>query len=819
MIEALCIERRRSTDNSNSYESLRREGIEAIQALSGRLWTDYNPHDPGITILEQLCYALTDLIYRADFSVEDCLADNNGQIDYERLALFSPEQVFPSRATTLQDYRKIILDAVMDIDNVWISHSALGGGLYKIAVRLNEPLDPEQSDAVLEQVRRAYLRQRNLCEDVHEIVVMNEVDCHLSAEIEVQRGRSAAEILADIYYQCAKYIGGCITPGSYEVLLQQEVALDEIYRGPWTRHGHISDADLNGNNGELLISTLFEIINAIEGVDHIKSLYVNYDRDRYARTESDGMPQATLRLRLPATEMEMGVRLSESGMTTAVLLDSLHDRYQELEHKNRVARARIYSGKELVKLPQGVFRNVADYYSVQNHFPDAYGVNRYGMPESAGDDVKARVIQLKGYLLLFEQLMANSMANFGAVKELFSLHRSDHSYAFQILDDAIIKDIDRLYPENPVTMMSAILARYDNPDERKGRLFDYLLALYGETLSLEALRHFNYYYSDAELKQNIVDCKIDYLRCIVKIGRDRAAGIDYLSTSWGDIENVAGLQQRASRQLGFKYHHTRLLVASLYKQKLRVVPHELYVALSKDENQYRLVDTRSVDNATQPQYEKVPLIERAPHLSLDELRNQLRDIEPLKGRLLSERLLQRGININHYRLVALSLNQGVEIFISVDDDGNSWYLGTYADRESATRAINTLRNFMLALNVESEGIHLLEHLLLRPVTKQYGELAQLQQEGFYNFRVSVVFPAWTARCKDRHFRHLAEQTVRESCPAHIYPEIHWLEFDMLYEFERLYKKWVGLKRDQSINATACDEAAAALTRLLIKIRA
>ncbi|MEM6726783.1 MAG: hypothetical protein AAF598_22285, partial [Bacteroidota bacterium] len=49
------------------YAFLRAEGIRLAQQLSGKIWTDYNHHDPGVTLLEQLCYALTDLGYRTDF--------------------------------------------------------------------------------------------------------------------------------------------------------------------------------------------------------------------------------------------------------------------------------------------------------------------------------------------------------------------------------------------------------------------------------------------------------------------------------------------------------------------------------------------------------------------------------------------------------------------------------------------------------------------------------------------------------------------------------------------------------------------------------
>jgi hypothetical protein len=43
------------------YESLRQQGIAWLEKFSSPEWTDFNAHDPGITILEQLCYALTDL--------------------------------------------------------------------------------------------------------------------------------------------------------------------------------------------------------------------------------------------------------------------------------------------------------------------------------------------------------------------------------------------------------------------------------------------------------------------------------------------------------------------------------------------------------------------------------------------------------------------------------------------------------------------------------------------------------------------------------------------------------------------------------------
>ena len=58
------------------FDKLRSEGIAYLGKLSGKLWTDHNVHDPGITILEELCYALLDLGYRTNLPVEDILSKN-----------------------------------------------------------------------------------------------------------------------------------------------------------------------------------------------------------------------------------------------------------------------------------------------------------------------------------------------------------------------------------------------------------------------------------------------------------------------------------------------------------------------------------------------------------------------------------------------------------------------------------------------------------------------------------------------------------------------------------------------------------------------
>ena len=88
---------------SQKYDELLEEGISLIQKFSGEKWTDYNYHDPGITILEQLCYAITDIGYKTNFDIQDILMYQQDEFDFENknlffhLKRFSPQLLSPLR--------------------------------------------------------------------------------------------------------------------------------------------------------------------------------------------------------------------------------------------------------------------------------------------------------------------------------------------------------------------------------------------------------------------------------------------------------------------------------------------------------------------------------------------------------------------------------------------------------------------------------------------------------------------------------------------------------------------------------------------------
>ena len=54
------IRRRLPEGTAIDFVRLRELGIQRLEQLATGQWTDFNTHDPGITILEALCYAITD---------------------------------------------------------------------------------------------------------------------------------------------------------------------------------------------------------------------------------------------------------------------------------------------------------------------------------------------------------------------------------------------------------------------------------------------------------------------------------------------------------------------------------------------------------------------------------------------------------------------------------------------------------------------------------------------------------------------------------------------------------------------------------------
>jgi hypothetical protein len=92
---------------SQNYAALRELALERIQKSARETWTDHNVHDPGITILEAFCYAVTELGLRVELPIVDLLKSSQGDA---RAALPEAFRVLSSGPVTFEDLRRVVLD-------------------------------------------------------------------------------------------------------------------------------------------------------------------------------------------------------------------------------------------------------------------------------------------------------------------------------------------------------------------------------------------------------------------------------------------------------------------------------------------------------------------------------------------------------------------------------------------------------------------------------------------------------------------------------------------------------------------------------------
>jgi hypothetical protein len=146
------INRLQADPDGLDFDGLRMQGLELLQSLSKEKWTDYNLHDPGVTLLELLCYGLTDLVYRTDFDVSDFLCGQDGGIDYKALALYAPQEIFVNQALTDLDFCKLIYDSLPEVEDVWILSANDDHpipGMFSVFIKPHESLFlPSKKDTV-----------------------------------------------------------------------------------------------------------------------------------------------------------------------------------------------------------------------------------------------------------------------------------------------------------------------------------------------------------------------------------------------------------------------------------------------------------------------------------------------------------------------------------------------------------------------------------------------------------------------------------------------------------------------------------------------
>jgi len=842
------IPRRNPDADALSYEQLVTRGVTLAQALSGRVWTDYNAHDPGLTLLEQLCFALTELVHRADFPIPDHLADVHGRLDADLLALPPAASAYPCRPTTADDYRRLLIDRVGQRDGGSASHGGLDdalpalapdaiGGLWTLALR--PAIDDAGADIharLAAEARGLWLAQRNLGEDLAaEIAMVEPVDVALAAVVEIGGARDPAEIAAQIYVDCARYIANRPARRTQAEMLAAGATVEALFTGPEMRHGVIDFGDAAEADWRPRIGRLREIVAAVEGVREVLGLrLVSPGGDANGADPLDACgPGKAPRLCVPgvdATGAAPGVVLRRLGKTLDLSRADI-DAFIRDQRNSRLARRGTASGSVagLTELPPGRFRRLDAYRSVAFELPEIYGVGPRGLPAMSGSipttptdaggrpgalapaERRAAATQLKAYLALFDQVIAHGLGRLQQARELFSVGLQGATGPNEPrLDNDALPGIEALYRAPPDDASAPVRLDAARALDRKHRALDHLLALQGESHRQNSLRQFLGHLWPAQRDQLLIENKRDYLKAILTLARDRAAGFDYSRPSWnradndgadgdGD-DNASALTRRVGLLIGFRPQGTRSLVRAVKRR---------FVSLVADDD---TAAAGTVVTATPAEFDATMPATAAltpDAISAEQARGYLRELLGRRRRPFALDAFARGCDPANYRIgrpLGPKLPGGATAYRVLLKGSRSWRaFGAFADPREAARAAMSLRGRLLALNDASEGLHLIEHVLLRPEgdSDEHAALwatvtpagdAEATAAAFYSQRLTVAFPAWGVRCGDPAFRAFAAETLDCTCPAHLLPTVRWLDVDAMRRLELALALWLRSRR-------------------------
>lgn len=775
------------TEAGLEYAALKKRGTHLVQELSGNIWTDYNESDPGVTTLEQLCYALTDLSFRAALPVADLLVRSPlGEIDGRRQALYSAKRIFPGEPLTIDDYRKLLVDRLPEVANAW-PHPARDqgrvGGLWDLGLWApdvgDDACDFEHLAERLErETRRLYAHHRTLCEDLRSVYLLRPVRTVVGADVSIDGSPSAETILAGILFDLGNYLAPELTrrPLSAEVAAGRRPSA--IFDGPLMLNGFYDDAELLPKATSFTAFELGQVIAAATGVRGVRNVRMRVGHRPPPPTSSTPVRVAPREMLVLDTKPEsrdgrFAIRLFLNGVE--VRPDARRVR-RELERRWAVQRRRYPLALEYgdyFGLPKGVWRDLKSYSSIQNQYPEVYGIGSYGLPSSAPPERRAQARQLKGYLLVYEQLMVDFFAQLAAAKDLFSTDpRLAHTYFYQYLD-GLVPDVEPLLSLPGQQGLGApgyhqgLLDLIDDTDpvlERRNRFLDALLARFAEGLTDGQV--WGAQQGGTASLEILVPAKLALLTRLVAATADRARGFDTLAPP--SPANRAGLEIKCRIQLGLAPLEGRPLVDLLDELGVTLVETDAEASLGRPLGRY--------DDAVNAEFGAVvPTGEGS--------------LDALRGASLPERLLAPGDGgPGELRVGSLPGERATSVVWRADAREPWRLLGTHPSPEAAARAGDALAAPLDSLRRNARQLYVVEHNLLR-----YGRFRERGErergEFVYDYTLTAVLgdPGDDADSED--YRIFSHEVLRTNVPAHLAVDFCFLRPCALCRFEHLYWAW------------------------------
>lgn len=722
-------------DTTLHFDALRMALITHAQAASSDSWSDYNLHDPGVTLLEQTAFAISELAFRARLPVRDLVAGADGTIDLAALGLASAPEVLTSAPITAADL-EAYLAALPEVARAGLDVDGSG----RITLRI-VPQDGTQASDALRAARRSFAAVRPLCTRLQSAHTCTALPVRLRGRMIVAHQMPPEDVAAEIWMRVNLHLRGVQLPGD----------------------GGAGMAPASGR------SAIFTAMRAVEGLQEIIQLdLVGEDGTLHRNFRTDD-PDAYLALQRP--DAQAGFSVIQNGIETPLdpaRIDREIGRFRarflaqgdgdvppagmpvgaSLAGRDPISNDAAQSARAgaFPKPPTGRPRRF-EYTSVNATLPIAY-------QQTAGTPA---ALQLAGYRSLIDAMLGAMTADLHHLADVMAADATrGHSHFGHL--PALAAEAGLI--ANAANWHAAF-ASHDRPEAQLAGLMDFLLAVQGEAMPSDTRAGLECDVPRALRAQAMLQRRARLLRALPALNARRATGpqgvdpggvlghllclIDMPARTPAAVEGalgVAGLRLDPLAQAGQIARGA--LTALAFPGDLIVPERDVPVAMMAD----------------------------------------LGALPCCAGGAIPPDLLHAAALGDSW--LVMPETEGWQVLIETSAQGAASRLydaGRYGDRDIAIGRANALRGAFAMLNRACEGAWLIEDILL-------GDLSGRGRP----FGATLVLPGWSLRCASPSYRQHVVQMIARVAPAHCDIRAVWLSPDRFAAFADLHAE-LPLSRD------------------------
>lgn len=442
---------RRKKEEEAFYTQLQKQALNDVQSLAGELWTDYNEHDPGVTILDALNYTLLETDYRLQFDWQDYLSLPDDGFIPERHALFSPLSVFPVNPVTVEDYRKLLVTAIEGLSDVQVTvHRE--SGVYDFLLDVNMSVSESLKEEIKKDVRTLFHAHRNLCENLGQVDFIECVPLTFCMEAEMKETEDPNRLMAEVYFTVQEFLRSGVRFRRVDELLAEGKTVDEILEGPMQKRMVIDEESMCTARLEYDIVSLYQEIKELPGICRLLSLSFCEDGRIFRHTIRRKSLQQAYTV-VPFGEGEQTVMLTRKGKLAAADAGEVKRMLHALYAAEYGVQNQTTDREILNDCPHGTYRNLFEHAPVLQDFPECYR-------KCANDG-------FVNYLAMFDDLIHSGLAELQTLPVWMSAELSELTEK----KEAWMDMLDRLYGENS---NPPCLMKYEKDAERRARRMAFL---------------------------------------------------------------------------------------------------------------------------------------------------------------------------------------------------------------------------------------------------------------------------------------------------------------------------------------------------------